>query len=58
MWDEIALAQVGVTMFEGDDARGDQALVRADRAMYDAKRRGRDQWAELSSDAPASVMSA
>jgi diguanylate cyclase (GGDEF)-like protein/PAS domain S-box-containing protein len=37
---------LGVVMFEAGSGSAEEMLVRADRAMYDAKRRGRDQWAE------------
>ena len=34
---------IGVVMFPEDDASGDDLLIRADRAMYQAKTEGRNR---------------
>ncbi len=39
-------ASIGLALFDAAGLSADEMLIRADLAMYDAKARGRDQWAE------------
>lgn len=46
-------ASIGLALFDASGLSADEMLIRADLAMYDAKTRGRDQWAEtLPQDTP------
>jgi diguanylate cyclase (GGDEF)-like protein/PAS domain S-box-containing protein len=46
-------ASVGIAMVEADSVDPGTLLAGADRQMYDAKRRGRNQWVSPSDDRPA-----
>ena len=40
-----ATASIGIAVFEGGEQSGEEVLVNADLAMYDAKQEGRDRFA-------------
>lgn len=45
-------ASIGLAPFDAVGLSADEMLIRADLAMYEAKARGRDQWAETLPQAP------